>query len=188
MTDEPPKKKKLKDQPYYTNYSANFIAQRHYRLMSFEERGLLWTMYNDYWVNQDLPSNPQELARIFGVNSAIIENALTVNVLHYFSADGDKLKCPELDGYLQNIEIKRTAQSEGGKIGAERKKEKNAKGEPKGIPEGQPEGSLNQFNSTQLNSTQFSNKGELGLDEEWLNEFENAKPISSDYEKQSNGY
>jgi hypothetical protein len=46
--------KKLKPQPYYPNYSANLIANNHYRLMSLEERGLLWTMYNDYWVNHGL--------------------------------------------------------------------------------------------------------------------------------------
>lgn len=184
----PTKEKKLKPQPYYPNYSANLIANQHYRLMSLEERGLLWTMYNDYWVNQYLPNNPPDLAKILGFDSKIIEQELTDKVLQFFAIDGKGLKCPELDDYLQNIETKRNAQSDGGKLGAERKKGKNAKGEPKGIPEGQPEGSLNQFNSTQLNSIQFSNKEELGLNEEWLNQYENAKPISSDYEKQSNGY
>jgi hypothetical protein len=111
--------------------------------------------------------------------SKIIEQELTDKVLQFFAIDGKGLKCPELDDYLQNIETKRNAQSDGGKLGAVRKKGKNAKGEPKGIPEG----SLNQFNSIQ-----FSNKEELGLNEEWLNQYENAKPISSDYEKQSNGY
>lgn len=184
----PAKEKKLKPQPYYPNYSANFIAHRHYRLMSLEERGLLWSMYNDYWVNRYLPNNPQDLAKYLGFDSTIIERALTDKVLHFFAIDGKGLKCPELDDYLQNIETKRNAQSDGGKLGAERKKGKNAKGEPKGIPEGQPEGSLNQFNSTQINSIQLINKGELLEHEEWMNEYENSTPILSEYEKQSNGH
>ena len=197
MSDKPPKEKKLKDQPYYPNYSANFIAQRHYRLMSLEERGLLWAMYNDYWVNKDLPSDPQELARYLGFDSAIVENALTDNVLHYFSADGDKLKCPELDGYLQNVGIKRDAQSEGGKLGVERKKGKNALGQPEGIPEGQPEGSLNQFNLTQVKSDQLKSNSfisEGGLDKskesnkKWIDDYDKAKPPDNDYLKQSKGH
>ena len=187
MTDQPKRLKVLKPQPYYQNYSANWNSNRQFKLMTLEERGLLWTLYNEYWINDFLPNNSFEMARYFGYNEQFIKVALTERVLSFFNKVGDELRCPELDGYRQNVSITREAQSEGGKKGAAIKREK-AQGIPKGIPKGRPEGSLSQINSNQFNSGQFNNKEEFTEDHKaWLEDYEEAPDAPSEYLKQSRG-
>ncbi len=187
MTDQPKRQKVLKPQPYYQNYSANWNSNRQFKLMSLEERGLLWTLYNEYWINDFLPSNSLEMARYFAYNEQVIKVALTDRVLSFFHKVGDELRCPELDGYRQNVSITREAQSEGGKKGAAIKKHK-AQGRPKGDLEGKPEGSLYQINSNQINSSQFIKKEEFTEDvKAWLEDYEEAPDAPSEYLKQSRG-
>ncbi len=182
--------KVLKPLPYFYNYSANWNSDRRFKLMSLPERGVLWTLYNEYWVNNFLPRNPSELARYFGYDEKTIMDSLTPRVLSYFVVDGDQMRCPELDGYKSNVTLTRQAQSDGGKLGAAIKKV-NAKylnGVLDGKPQGIPEGSLSQINSNSIKSIQFiSKEGITDEHKEWLKGFEEENAEQSEYLKQSKG-
>jgi uncharacterized protein YdaU (DUF1376 family) len=46
----------MKRLPYYKMYPADCDADEHFRLMTFEQRGLYWTLLNHAWLNDGLPT------------------------------------------------------------------------------------------------------------------------------------
>lgn len=189
MTDQSNPQKKIKPQPYFTNYSANWIADKNYRCMILEERGLLWTLYNECWINDCIPKDTYELARFIGFEQSEIEVALTSRVMRYFIEVGDYLRCPELDEYKHNIKLRHEAQSAGGRKGSQIKKDKH-QGTPEGQPQGVPEGSLNQVNSNSFNSDSVIREDGIQEHKEWLDAYDGRTPESTqnEYLRQSKGH
>ena len=174
----------IKDVPYFQLYAANFLAKREYKLMGIEERGLFISIYMECWVNLSVPADPEELAKYLGFSSDQIKNGLTKRVMSFLIQIDGNLIAPELEGYRENFFAQRKKQSEGGKDGARKKKEKNLgrAEEIQGTPEGQPKGSLIHIKSNSLNSNQLIKKGEMSEENRaWVNDYENAPDISSDY-------
>jgi hypothetical protein len=192
MSDKPEKINKLKPQPYWTCYAANWNSNRNFKLMNLNERGLLWTLYNEYWVNGALPSDKNELAKYFGFEIKYFESALTAKVMSFFQVANTHLRCPELDDYLENIKSRRESQSTGGRKGYENKVKKNlssSQGIPEGSPQGIPEGSLNQFTSSQFKSSQVNKKViDCAENQEWLASHEAKDSELNGYLKQSRGF
>jgi len=102
--------------PAYQEYPASFLANKNFRLMSLEERGLLMTMRFECWENLNVPSNKIELAQYLGLEEKAIP--ITDRVLSFFVHYETTLICPELEDYRQHITIIRQKQSNGGKKGA----------------------------------------------------------------------
>ena len=105
--------------PAYQEYPAAMMARLEYRSMSLAERGLLYTLRHECWVNYSLPENPDTLAKVLGFDAADVASALPA-VLPFFAIKDGMISCPELDDYRNHINDIRARQSAGGKVGAAR--------------------------------------------------------------------
>lgn len=103
--------------PAFQEYAAAMMARVEYRVMTLAERGLLYTMRLECWVNRTLPENPAMLSRVIGFDGAQVVSALP-SVLPFFTVENGMISCPELDDYRNHIEGIRDRQSAGGKQGA----------------------------------------------------------------------
>ena len=179
----------IKDVPYFQLYAANFLANREFRLMSLDERGLLISIYVECWVNNNVPVNQAELAKCLGFSELDVSKALTNRIKSFLVEKEGNYISPELEGYREKFIEGRRKQSEGGKAGARKKKEKllGWVGEAEGVPEGQPKGSLIQVNSSSINSNQLLNK-EFASEEiqSWIDDYDGA-PEAVAYFKASRG-
>ncbi len=165
--------------PAYQEYAATMLSNKHYRLMSLAERGLLYALRLECWENQDLPTNTGELAKYLGVQESEVKTAFKERVKTFFKIEGDKLTCPELDDYRQHLNDRKTKQSEGGKKGSAKT---NAKFKDAGnlqVPRQGSRDSLVKHSSDKLSKTQSLDNGDIStnINDEWV----------SDYQKASNG-
>ena len=103
--------------PAYLEYASDVLAKVEYRMMSLAERGLLYTMRLECWVNGRIPAATEDLALILHFDKCEIENCLTQNFLHFFELQDGWLHSPELDNYREILDLRRLAMSEGGKKG-----------------------------------------------------------------------
>lgn len=71
-----------RDAPAYQEYAASVMAKTQYRVLSLSERGLLYTLKLECWVNREMPSDPATLARVLGFDAADVARALP-QVLHH---------------------------------------------------------------------------------------------------------
>jgi len=104
--------------PAYQEYPAAILANREFRLMSLESRGLVWTMRLECWENKNIPSSPYHLAKTLGFQYEELKNALTSEVLSFFVEFDGVYMSPELESYRAHINERKRAQAEGGKKGA----------------------------------------------------------------------
>lgn len=51
----------MKKLPYFKMYPADCDSDEHFRLMSFEQRGLYWTLLNHAWQNDGLPLSVDDI-------------------------------------------------------------------------------------------------------------------------------
>ena len=180
----------IKDVPYFQLYAANFLANREFRLMSLDERGLLISIYVECWVNSNVPVNPAELAKCLGFSELDVSKAFTNRIKSFLVEKEGNYIAPELEGYREKFMDGRRKQSEGGKAGARKKKEKflGKVDEVEGAPEGQPKGSLNQINSNSIKSNQFLRKDVMTEEnKKWVDDYESSPDASIAYLKASRG-
>ena len=129
-------------------YASDDLARISYFGLSVAERGLLDSMARAYWVSGSVPKDPRLLALVVRLPEADVKVSLTPAVLEHFQAaetDANSLHHIELRRQLQNIQLVRDKQSEGGAIGAQmtndgRRKRKRSKASqtPAPIPAGTP--------------------------------------------------
>ena len=175
--------------PAYQEYAAAMMASTPYRLLGLAERGLLYTMRLECWVNHGLPENPAALAKILGFDAAEVAAALPA-VMPFFRKENGFITCPELDDYRRHLEATRLKQSEGGKQSAANKKGKSKSAESvteqgtqgKQVTCKSPATQVQVLSSVQTSPAQPSQKQSLekGLPDEYI-------PWATDYEKASNG-
>jgi len=110
-----------RDAPAYQEFAASMMARLEYREMNLAERGLLYTLRNECWVNHRMPSEPARLARVLNVSVDDIRSLLPA-VMSFFEVQGDSLICPELENYRHYQDARRERMSEGGKRSAEKRK------------------------------------------------------------------
>jgi hypothetical protein len=115
-----------RDAPAFQEYAASMMARIEYRTMTLQDRGLLYSMKLECWVNKQLPKLPDKLARVLGFDVAEVAASLP-GVMPFFAYSGDFIVSPELDSYRDYLENQRERMSAGGKQGAERKQTANAK-------------------------------------------------------------
>lgn len=156
--------------PAYQEYAATILADRKFRLMTPNERGLFYTMKLECWENGSVPANPFELAKYLAIDVLEIENLLTDNVKSFFHLQGQDFINPELENYRQHLAERREKQSEGGKKGAQKVNSKHFKqerGDLQAPRQGSRE-SLVQLNSSQVIQTQSLETDEL---DEWKDDY-----------------
>lgn len=107
--------------PCYQEYAADWLADRGFRSMSAVERGVLYTLRLETWVNGSVPADPAALARVLGLDLAEVQAGLTQRVLRYFRAEEGVepvLTCPELEDYRRHLNERHAKLSDAGRRGA----------------------------------------------------------------------
>lgn len=103
--------------PAYQEYAANMMARFEYRTLTLAQRGLLYSMRLECWVNQFLPESAEILARILGFDPAEIAAELPY-VMPFFEVENGRITSPDLEAYRQRVDGIRERQAQGGKAGA----------------------------------------------------------------------
>jgi hypothetical protein len=163
--------------PAYLEYASDILASLNYRLMSLEERGLWDTMRKECWVNDRLPSNPHELAKILNIESATLQHALTKRVKSFFIEEDGSFISPELEGYRDGVLQRRELMSKGGAKGGKATQHSNR--EAKASLEASLEGRLKGLNRDEMQRHEMRgkelprSKKSIEAHKEWLEEFGN---------------
>lgn len=153
--------------PAYQEYAASMLANVQFRMLSLAERGLLYTMRLECWVNHVLPENPVTLAKVIGFDATEVSQALPA-VMPLFKSQDGMITCPELDDYRAHLLGIRERQSAGGKLGADQTNGKRTSsrqsnsGNPSGNSQVEPRVlSSVQHSSVQPNKTQSVENGNI---------------------------
>lgn len=101
----------------YQEYAATILAQLPFRTMTLQDRGLLYTMRLECWVNRCLPNNHIDLAKVLGIPATEVMVSLPA-VMPFFEISGDFIISPELEDYRKHLADRKLKQSEGGKNGS----------------------------------------------------------------------
>ena len=104
-----------RDAPAFQEYAASMMGRFEFRRLNLEERGLLWTLRLECWVNQNIPSDPTELAEILGLQSSTISRILPRLMVGFFEAQEGFIRAPDLEDYRKAVNDRRNRQSDGGK-------------------------------------------------------------------------
>jgi hypothetical protein len=163
--------------PAFQEYPAEMLAKREFKLMNLHEKGLLYLMRLECWVNKSIPSQPSLLAKYLGFNDSEISIALTENVKSFFSEEFGNFRSIELDNYKDHLEERRLKQSEGGKNGVRIKREKNHnqgnfKQTYQVSSRSLVKNSQAQTSTEKTNQEQSINRDDL--DDEWVREYDSA--------------
>lgn len=106
-----------REPPAYQEYAATVMAKVQYRTMTLEQRGLLYTMKLECWINESLPSAPEKLAKVLGFSTDEIERCLPA-VKHFFQEKEGLIWSQELEDYRNHLREIREKQAAGGRKGA----------------------------------------------------------------------
>lgn len=106
-----------RDAPAYQEYAAAILAQLPFRTMTLQDRGLLYTMKLECWVNVRLPQNQNHLAKVLGLPVGEVAASLAA-VMPFFEVVDGFIICPELEGYRAYLADRKIKQSHGGKLGS----------------------------------------------------------------------
>ncbi len=171
------RKANRKQPPAYQTYASDFIADRRYRLMSLAERGLLFSINNECWVNAAVPSETAALSKLLGFSVEDVTVALTERVVSFYDEASGQLSSPDLDKYKAHLDGIREKQSAGGKKGARAKQDKESKSviNMQGLPSGQPQGPRVEQRRTEKSKTEPL--GRMDISDHWID----------DYDRVSNG-
>lgn len=123
----------MRPPPAWQCYASDWLASEHFRLASLGERGLLWTMLNQVWVSDSLPSDSAELAQLFGLSTEAVSEARTNRVMSAFTLEAnDRLTCPELKALKDEYLARKSERSAAGRKGAKQRwdKRKEAMAKP----------------------------------------------------------
>lgn len=104
--------------PAYQEYASELLANKHFRLMSLAERGLLYTLKLECWANNTVPIKTEALSKYLGLTLNEVAEAFSEEVKAFVAINGDDLTIPELDDYRKHLTEIREKQSTGGKSGA----------------------------------------------------------------------
>jgi len=106
-----------RDAPAYQEYAATILAQIPFRTMTLQDRGLLYTMRLECWVNMHLPQNHIALAKVLGMPVAEVAESLPA-VMPFFEVVDGFIASPELENYRAHLAARKNKQSKGGKLGS----------------------------------------------------------------------
>jgi uncharacterized protein YdaU (DUF1376 family) len=108
----------VETRPAVMLYAERMMADRRYRFMSLEERGLFFSMFCECWKNGSVPADLHQLSIYLGIDSDKVKKAASENCLSFFERQGDELICPQVEMYraemIKKSERKQQAGSKGG--------------------------------------------------------------------------
>lgn len=178
-----------KTAPAFQLYASDTMADKRYRSMSLEERGLYLSILCECWVNRSIPADPSSIGKWLGFPKEVIEAALTRNVLSFFVKDGDELKSAELERYRTKLEEAREKMSKGGKKGAEKRWDKPSPHDsypinpPNGVSMGsRVEKSRNEKNRREEKGHEPRYKEDIFDTDSWLVDYISHDKVSNDGE------
>lgn len=184
-----------REPPAFQEYAASMLSNLSFRTMTLQERGLLYTMRLECWVNKQLPSNHHDLAKVLGLPVEEITASLAA-VMEFFEIAGNFIVCPELEDYRVHLAERKLKQSQGGKRGSAITNDKRSRKAHADNPsdlssnsqvyrQGSVESSV-QSSTAKPSQTQFSKK--RIIDDPFVRDYEAAEQCSADdYDKASNG-
>ena len=162
-----------RDAPAFQEYAASMMAKFEYRCLSLSERGLLYSLRLECWVNGYLPADAPTLSRVLGFEAQDIAAALP-NVMPFFKSDGKCITCPELEDYRAHLDGRREKLSAAGKKGAAKTNKKHADSDS-ATPAATPQpgrGPLVKKRQDKSNSIPAMKEDAQG--DEWVNEYDRA--------------
>lgn len=162
--------------PAFQLYASDTIADKHYRLMSLEERGLLLSLLCECWVNRSVPADPDALGKWLGYPSGEIKAALSSRVMSFFSPSHGELINLKLERYRKELEERREKMSNGGKKGA-KAKWGNASGSdsrPSDHPNEVSMGSRVEKRGEEKSRSEPLEKRYIPITDPWVDDYENA--------------
>lgn len=106
-----------RDAPAFQEYAAAMLSRLPFRTMTLQDRGLLYTMRLECWVNARLPNNPENLSKVLGLPLAEVAASLPA-VMPFFEVVNGYIVSPELEDYRAHLNERRHKQSQGGKRGS----------------------------------------------------------------------
>jgi uncharacterized protein YdaU (DUF1376 family) len=168
----------MKTAPAFQFYASDTMADKRYRLMSLEERGLYLSMLCECWVNRGVPANPDELGQWLGYSAEKIRAALTQHVLSFFADQKGEIYSPELEKYRTELLAQREKMSQGGKLGALRKVKKgndSLSPPPEGYPQGYLEGSRVETSRDEMSRGEYLRKEDSPVDSSWVKDYDDAQ-------------
>lgn len=173
--------------PAYQEYASDILANAQYRMMTLSERGLLYTMRKECWVNGHIPANPDDLASYLKNDVLEIKQCLSKKVLSFFRVEGEELICPELEQYRQILEERNRKMSEGGKKGG-----KNTQNRHKSI-QSSLEATIKPLSRYEVNGDELGgnelNGDELGYSRPTISiDFNSSTKDINEWVKQQNKY
>ncbi len=185
-----------RDAPAFQEYAAAMLSRLTFRTMSLQERGLLYTMRLECWVNMRLPSDQINLAKVLGLPIAEVAAALPT-VMPFFKVANDFIISPELEDYRHYLEMRKYRQSQGGKRGAATTNSKlnrptkatdtvnstTTSSNPRQPHQGR-NGSSAQNRTAQDNQNQSSKKW---INDSFVEEYQKCESTENDYRKKSRG-
>ena len=184
-----------RDAPAYQEFAASMMAKMAYRQMTLAERGLLYTLRNECWVNRQLPSDPAKLARVLGYQVEDVHSALP-SVMEFFEVQGEHLTCPELEKYRQYQDARRERMSEGGKKSANQRRrvKQHAEDTTTSASTLQPPSKPLSTSSQALRQDKNNPEKQKPVSKDdsvhdgWLQDYERAEATVNDYARASQGY
>ncbi|OIQ76485.1 hypothetical protein GALL_418350 [mine drainage metagenome] len=106
-----------RDAPAFQEYAASMLSRLPFRTMTLQDRGLLYTMRLECWVNVRLPNNHNDLAKVLGLPVAEVAGSLAA-VMPFFEVVDGFIISPELENYRAHLADRKIKQSQGGKRGS----------------------------------------------------------------------
>ncbi len=166
----------MKTAPYFAFYASDTMADKRYRSMRLDERGLLISMMCECWVNNTMPADPDSLGKWLGFQSGEVKTALSDRVLSFFAEVKGELTCPEIEKYREKILVHREKQSKGGKNGANIRwrKVSGDDGSPISLPNGVSMGRWKEKTRNEKTRPVSQEARDIPGYDPWVNEYEKA--------------
>ena len=114
-----------RDAPAYQEYAASMLAKIDFRTMTLAEKGLLYVMRLECWVNDRLPADPARLAKVLGLSIEEVAQAVPAVLPFFIEMDGF-YNSPELDNYKIHLLDSRNRKVAGGRSGGLKSANKRA--------------------------------------------------------------
>jgi len=77
-----------REAPAFQEYAAAMLSRLPFRTMTLQERGLLFTMRLECWVNVRLPHNHSDLAKVLGLPISEVADSLAAVMTFFEVIDG----------------------------------------------------------------------------------------------------
>ncbi len=168
--------------PAFQCYASDYIAQEEYALASLDERGLLFTLLNQCWVNDSVPADMAKLSKLLGISASELQSAYGNLIKKNLSGDpeaSDRLSVPELLRQMSDMRARSAKWSESGRkggkatqdrIGNQRLLSSHDSSLAKGSEKSRDELSGDEKKRSD------SEKGNHKDDDEWLKDFDDGEP------------